>query len=155
MGRPRLEVDENAITTAYAAGASINALANTHGVDRQVIRRVLREEGDNVLQFPTRDGIHVPPGHITSAEVLDRAGVTYRQLDYWTRAGMLHPTNGDQPGTGNPRFYPTSEIPIACLMRDLLAAGLTPRAAHRAARDLVDHGHTLLAGIRIDLPEDL
>lgn len=41
MARPRLDVDETAITQAYADGATISGLAFAHGVDRYVIRRVL------------------------------------------------------------------------------------------------------------------
>ena len=40
-GRPRLKVDEAAIITAYQQGIPILRLAEQHGVDRYVIRRVL------------------------------------------------------------------------------------------------------------------
>jgi hypothetical protein len=151
LGRPRLDVDEDAITTAYANGATILGLATKHGVDRTVIRRVLREADGNVIQLRP-NAFDVPPGHVTSHELLDRAGITYRQLDVWTRAGLLNPSNGNEPGTGRPRFYPTTELTVACLMAQLLRAGLNPRVAHRIARDLSETGTSDLAGIRIDLP---
>lgn len=155
MGRPRLDVDEDAITTAYDSGASIMSLATEHGVDRTVIRRVLREAEPNVLHFPRRDPHRTPAGYVTSTELLALAHITYRQLDYWTRIGILNATNGNEPGTGNPRLYARTEIPVACLMRDLLEAGLTPRAAHQLARDLAETGHAYVAGLRIDLPQEL
>jgi hypothetical protein len=155
MARPRLHVDEQAIVRAYADGTSVNRLAYEHGVDRYVIRRVLNDQAGNIIQFPHRGDDDVPPGHLTSSDLLDRAGISYRQLDYWTRAGILNPTNGGDPGSGRRRFYPTTELTIACLMRDLLEAGLNPRAAHTLARELADHGTATLAGIRIDLPQDL
>jgi hypothetical protein len=42
-GRPRLKVDEPAIIEEYQQGVPILRLAQRHGVDRYVIRRVLDE----------------------------------------------------------------------------------------------------------------
>lgn len=63
-------------------------------------------------------------------EVLERTGATYRQLDYWIRAGYLHPLRrrGGE-GTGSPRVWPDAER-----MAILACAGLTLPAAHHAAR---------------------
>lgn len=44
-GRPRLELDELAVTWAYELGVTENQLAQAHGVDRYVVRRVLRDHG--------------------------------------------------------------------------------------------------------------
>lgn len=106
--------------------------------------------------------LHLPnlqptePGTITGPDLAHRAGISYRQLDYWTRTGLLHeiprPVNA---GSGYPRSFPLTELAVASLMADLLEAGLTPRVAHDRARELLEHGHTLLAGIRIELPQDL
>lgn len=40
------------------------------------------------------------------------------------------------------------------LLDRLAAHGLDVRAAHDLARDLLTTGHTTLAGIRLDLPEE-
>jgi DNA-binding transcriptional MerR regulator len=67
----------------------------------------------------------------TLDQVLKR-GLTYRQLDHWTRRGWLRPAHTG--GTGNARAWSQAELQIADLMRRLVAAGLTPEAAARAAR---------------------
>jgi hypothetical protein len=66
-------------------------------------------------------------------------GVTYRQLDYWTRRGYLNP--GGNPGYGHPRTWPPGELAVAERMARAVRAGLTPYAAHRAARGTTDLGH--------------
>lgn len=43
MARPRIKLDESAIARAYAGGNTILGLASAHGVDRDVIRRILTE----------------------------------------------------------------------------------------------------------------
>lgn len=163
LGRPRLDVDEHAITSAYANGATILGLAQTHGVDRTVIRRVLddhqierRSTTDaTVLTLPSHHPDQdVPDGYVTGADLVDLAGITYRQLDYWCRTGYLHPVDAT-PGSGHLRLFPTVELALAGLVRRLLADGMQPRQAFDLARELLEHGHAQLGGIRIDLPQDL
>lgn len=71
-------------------------------------------------------------GTVGSTEFVEAAGITYRQLDHWTRAGYLRATHPTQPiGTyagpahGYPRSYDADQIPTARLMGQLLRAGFT------------------------------
>jgi hypothetical protein len=65
-------------------------------------------------------------------------GITYRQLDHWTRLGYLRPVqphwNIRSGGTGYARQWPESELAIAASMGRLIRLGLTVEAAHRVAR---------------------
>jgi hypothetical protein len=63
----------------------------------------------------------------------DVDGLTYRQLDYWIRAGYLLP-NDAGAGAGSRRSWSDSERAVAVMMARLVAAGLTLEAAHRVAR---------------------
>jgi len=67
-------------------------------------------------------------------ELLARTGASYRALDYWTRAGYLHPEN-DGLGSGKPRTWPDEEIRVARVMAELVAAGVSVQSAHHAARN--------------------
>lgn len=70
---------------------------------------------------------------VGSTELMRAAGMTYRQLDYWTRRGVLfadHPT----PGSGAQRVYPADEVPVACALVRLMAAGLPLDMAAELAR---------------------
>lgn len=160
MARPRLDIDEQAVVSAYEGGASILGLATELGVDRYVIRRVLTDHDvpvggrTNVLTLPSNHLDDLPEGYITGPDLAIRAGITYRQLDYWCRTGYLHPLRAT-PGSGHARLLPIADVGLARLVKILLEAGLLPRQAFALAEQLLEHGHAHLAGIRIDLPQDL
>lgn len=62
-----------------------------------------------------------------------RVGLTYRQVDFWSRKGYLRASNADC-GSGRERHWPASELPVAATMHRLVKAGLTVKAAHVVAR---------------------
>lgn len=57
----------------------------------------------------------------SSAQVCQLAGVTYRQLDYWTRQGLIHPTIPAR-GSGSKRRWTWDDVERARRLR--LAARL-------------------------------
>jgi DNA-binding transcriptional MerR regulator len=61
-------------------------------------------------------------------------GMTYRQLDYWTRIGLLFPENGPTPGSGHGRQWSEAELWIARRMGELRLEGYELPAAARVAR---------------------
>ena len=108
-----------------------------------------------VAYLPTTFEPEAPPGTVDSMTLCRAAGITYRQCDHWTRCGYLQdiPRPPDS-GSGTPRYFPTHQVPLARLVKQLLDAGMQPRQAFELARDLLEHGHAHLAGIRIDLPTE-
>jgi WhiB family transcriptional regulator, redox-sensing transcriptional regulator len=74
-----------------------------------------------------------PDCHLTAPQLADEAGITYRMLDWWTRAAYLRAEGGD--GSGRPRMYPAEEVAVARRMAGLVSAGLRPAAAELIARD--------------------
>ena len=72
------------------------------------------------------------------AYVTEYTGLTYRQLDYATRRGLLRPGHVQRKkrkgGSGSPRLWTAAELEVARTMGRLTAAGLTLDAAHRIAR---------------------
>jgi hypothetical protein len=91
---------------------------------------------------------------IASEAVAAAAGISYRQLDHWTRRGYLRPAADTGNGSGRWREWSTAELAAACLMAALTRAGLEPRAAAliaRSGRSRVD----LAPGIAIELDPGL
>lgn len=93
----------------------------------------------------TVTAIHQPPAGDTAAsysapQTCLLASITYRQLDYWTRVGLLRPAGGAAPGTGHSRRYSESEVDVARTGKRLLDAGFTVDAALKLARQLVESG---------------
>lgn len=66
-------------------------------------------------------------------EILRRTGISYRQLDHWTRQGYLHPETPAK-GCGTRREWTNDEIQVAARMAELVRAGLTRKAAADVAR---------------------
>jgi hypothetical protein len=107
----------------------------------------------SVTRIPAPWETDLPPGHVGKAEFLDRTGITYRCLDYWTRTKLLQSPE-TRGGSGYPRTWPATEIPVAILINRLSKAGIDIRIAEPAARALLSVGHAYIAGIRIELPEE-
>lgn len=70
---------------------------------------------------------------MNAMELAEHAGVTYRQLDHWTRLGYLHPSNPNC-GTGRHREYPPSEVRLACRLGRLVYAGVSLAIAYEVAQ---------------------
>lgn len=59
-------------------------------------------------------------------------GLTYRQLDYWARTGMLTPSLAVAKGSGSKRRYSYRDVVELKVIKQLLDAGLSLQAARRA-----------------------
>jgi hypothetical protein len=88
-------------------------------------------------------------------QVCATTGVTYRQLDSWSRSGLVHAVGipsartRQTTGSGVRRGYPPEEVAVVAVMARLVRVGLSPAAAARAARNNGDLGD----GIRIVLED--
>jgi MerR HTH family regulatory protein len=69
------------------------------------------------------------------SDIAPNINITYRQLDTWIRAGLIHPAGG-VVGTGNFRSFTPDEVNVLAAMSDLVSAGLMPAAAAGLARQL-------------------
>lgn len=59
-------------------------------------------------------------------------GITYRQLDYWARTGLLRPSLVDAKGSGSQRLYSYQDLLELKVIKSLLDAGLKLQEARRA-----------------------
>lgn len=62
-------------------------------------------------------------------------GITYRQLDYWTRTGLVTPSVKDARGSGSQRLYSFQDLATLKVIKRLLDTGLTLQQVRKA----VDH----------------
>jgi len=77
--------------------------------------------------------VRVAAGSVLALDLVARAGITYRQLDHWTRTGLLRPDPAPT-GSGYPRTYSPTEAETACAIGALVGAGVGVRVAVRVAR---------------------
>jgi len=64
------------------------------------------------------------PDDISTRELCDLTGITYRQADYWIRQGYLRCLNPGQ-GSGTRRRHPRREAEVAWGLAQLLSSGCT------------------------------
>jgi DNA-binding transcriptional MerR regulator len=72
-------------------------------------------------------------------QVCSVVGITYRQLDYWARTGLLRPSIRDAAGSGSQRVYSYRDVLELKVIKQLLDAGLSLRMARRAIECLRDN----------------
>lgn len=53
------------------------------------------------------------------------AGITYRQLDYWARTGLVEPSVRSAAGSGSQRLYGFRDILLLKVVKRLLDAGIS------------------------------
>ena len=53
------------------------------------------------------------------------AGISYRQLDYWARTGLVEPTVRGAAGSGSQRLYGFRDILVLKLVKRLLDTGIS------------------------------
>ena len=70
------------------------------------------------------------------AEVCSLVGITYRQLDYWARTGLLRPSITDATGSGSQRRYSYGDVLELKVIKRLLDAGLKLQQARQAVECL-------------------
>lgn len=77
-------------------------------------------------------------------QVCKIVGITYRQLDYWARTGLLTPSITSAKGSGTQRRYSYRDVLELKVIKQLLDAGLSLASARKAVECL-----------RADLGEDI
>jgi DNA-binding transcriptional MerR regulator len=70
------------------------------------------------------------------AQVCSIVGITYRQLDYWARTGLLRPSIADATGSGSQRRYSYGDVLELKVIKRLLDAGLKLQQARQAVECL-------------------
>jgi DNA-binding transcriptional MerR regulator len=72
-------------------------------------------------------------------EVAKLVGVSYRQLDYWARTGLVTPSVRDAGGSGTQRLYGFQDMVLLRSIKDLLETGVTLQKIRKAMEFLRDH----------------
>ena len=73
------------------------------------------------------------------------AGISYRQLDYWARTGLVEPTVRGAAGSGTQRLYGFRDILVLKLVKRLLDTGISLQQIRTAVNQLREAGVNDLA----------
>jgi len=70
-------------------------------------------------------------------------GISYRQLDYWARTGLVTPSVQEAHGSGTQRLYSFDDIVQIKVIKRLTDAGVSLQRVRMAVEDLNSRGLTL------------
>ncbi|MEU2794049.1 MerR family transcriptional regulator [Streptomyces sp. NPDC007100] len=73
------------------------------------------------------------------------AGITYRQLDYWARTGLVEPSVRPAYGSGTQRLYNFRDVVVLKIVKRLLDTGVSLQNIRTAVRHLRSRGLSDLA----------
>jgi DNA-binding transcriptional MerR regulator len=105
--------------------------------DHVEAHRVAGEQGllfdDDVSPLPEDVGYRGPTA-------CNAAGITYRQLDYWARTGLVEPTVRSATGSGTQRLYSFRDVLLLKIIKRLLDAGVSLQQIRSAVHHLRERG---------------
>jgi DNA-binding transcriptional MerR regulator len=81
--------------------------------------------------------------------VLELTGVSYRQLDYWARTGLVGSSIRQAAGRGSRRVYSFPDLVALRVVRQLREAGVSIQTIRRAVRWLRNHADQPLATLAL------
>jgi DNA-binding transcriptional MerR regulator len=98
--------------------------------------------GDDVLAMPADVGFRGPIA-------CSAAGITYRQLDYWARTGLVEPSVRTAHGSGSQRLYSFRDILVLKVIKRLLDTGVSLQNIRTAVEHLREGGVEDLAQVTL------
>ncbi len=98
--------------------------------------------GDEVRSLPDDVGFRGPVA-------CSAAGITYRQLDYWARTGLVEPTVRGAQGSGSQRLYSFRDILVLKVIKRLLDTGVSLQNIRSAVEHLRESGVDDLAQVTL------
>ena len=117
------------------AGDRHNATSDTEAA--RTAAAAAEEQGllfaDDVAPLPDDVGYRGPTA-------CSAAGITYRQLDYWARTGLVEPTVRTAGGSGTQRLYSFRDILLLKVIKRLLDAGVSLQQIRTAVHHLRERG---------------
>ena len=104
--------------------------------------QILAEDGPEAEAAPGDLGYRGPTA-------CSAAGITYRQLDYWARTGLVEPSVRAAHGSGSQRLYGFRDILVLKVVKRLLDTGISLQQIRAAVQHLRDRGTEDLAQVTL------
>lgn len=98
--------------------------------------------GDQIPDLDTETGYRGPA-------VCRAIGITYRQLDYWDRTGLIEPSIRSAKGSGSQRLYSFRDILVIKVVKRLLDTGVSLTQIRTAIDQLTEYGVEDLSAITL------
>ncbi|MEX2561844.1 MAG: MerR family transcriptional regulator [Nitriliruptoraceae bacterium] len=95
------------------------------------------------LAFDVGDAATVSEGY-RGPTVCKIVGITYRQLDYWARTGLVEPTVRRAEGSGSQRLYAFEDVLQIKIVKRLLDTGVSLQKVRMAIEELRARGKSVV-----------
>jgi DNA-binding transcriptional MerR regulator len=109
----------------------------------------VRMAGEQGLLFETQDSVLPEDIGYRGPTACAAAGITYRQLDYWARTGLVEASIRPASGSGTQRLYSFRDIIVLRVVKSLLDTGISLQQIRTAVAHLRQRGISDLAGITL------
>jgi DNA-binding transcriptional MerR regulator len=125
------------------------AVRKGDGRDVSARSSAAQQAGEQGLLFA--DDLAAPPEDVgyRGPTACAAAGITYRQLDYWARTGLVEPSIRAASGSGSQRLYGFRDILVLRVVKRLLDTGISLQQIRAAVSYLREHGAHDLARITL------
>ena len=100
--------------------------------------------------FETHDFKKIPDGvGYRGTIACQAAGISYRQLDYWARTGLIEPTIRPAQGSGSQRLYSFTDVLVLKVIKRLLDTGVSLQNIRTAVDLLRNRGTENLSNLTL------
>ncbi|MBO0774746.1 MAG: MerR family transcriptional regulator, partial [Actinobacteria bacterium] len=125
------------------------AATRSHGSAPDDRGAAARHAGEQGLLFG--DEVAAPPEDVgyRGPVACAAAGITYRQLDYWARTGLVEPSVRAATGSGSLRLYSFHDILVLKVVKRLLDTGISLQQIRTAVDHLRGRGTSDLAHLTL------
>jgi DNA-binding transcriptional MerR regulator len=132
-----------------STGGTTNGGARSTEADPAAQAQARRQAGQQGLLF-TDDLPELPEDMgYRGPTACAAAGITYRQLDYWARTGLVEPSIRSAAGSGSQRLYSFRDILVLKVVKRLLDTGVSLQNIRTAVGHLRERGVDDLAQITL------
>ena len=104
---------------------------------------------DAAVGVPSYDDIDTDVVGYRGPTACSAAGITYRQLDYWARTGLVSPSVRTATGSGTQRLYSFRDILVLKVVKRLLDTGVSLQNIRKAVDHLRQRGVGELANLTL------
>ncbi len=89
----------------------------------------------------------------TTKQVCTALGITYRQLEYWCRAGYVPSANYEEMRRGATRLFTEKEARVAFVVARLVQTGMRLEVASKCLKGIISRGRATVGEVevRVDL----
>jgi DNA-binding transcriptional MerR regulator len=109
----------------------------------------VRSAGEQQLLFDEEIVVQREASGYRGPTACAAAGITYRQLDYWARTGLVEPSVRPASGSGTQRLYGFRDILVLKVVKRLLDTGISLQQIRAAVTHLRARGAADLAQVTL------